>query len=91
MTKQEFDKIENGEIFAFGEIENSPNGIFMTRSGGMLKWAAVKGFGNDWCIYTDWSYNSFDRIKQNGQKVFDEYNIKKCVSCDDEVMKLYRY
>lgn len=91
ITKEDFDKIPNGIIFSTGVLPNSPEGLFMTNNGGELRWIAKKGYGNDWTIYCHWSSKSIDWIEQSGDKVTAEYHIKKCVSCDDEVFKLYRY
>ena len=91
LTKKEFDKINPGDIFDTGIQPNSPDGIFMTRDGGNLKWVAVKGYANDWAIYTHWDYNSIDYIKQSGDKLHNQLHIKLCVPCDNEVYKLYRF
>lgn len=91
LTKKEFDKLASGEVFATGIQPNSPEGIFMTRGGGNLRWVAVKGYGNDWTIYCHWESNSVEYIKQSGDKLFNEKHIELCVPCDKEVLNLYRY
>ena len=91
LTKTEFDKLSPGEIFAAGILPNSPEGIFMTRDGGDLRWVAVKGYGNDWTIYCHWDYNSVEYIKQSGDKLHNENHIKLCVPCEEDVYKLYRF
>jgi hypothetical protein len=91
ITLQQFEEFPNGEIFARGELPNSPDGIFMTRDGGILKWIAVKGFGDDWTIYCHWNFQTDDYIKKHGDKIILEPNIKKCVDCDDKVFRKYRY
>jgi len=91
LTKKEFDEIQRGEVFRTGVLPNDPSGIFMTRDGGMLRWVAKKGWANDWVIYCHWDYHDEEWIEQHGDKVTAEYHIKKCVPCDDEVFKLYRY
>ena len=91
ITKQEFDKLTSGEVFATGIQPNSPEGIFMTRDGGNLRWVAVKGFANDWTCYCHWEDKSFEWIKQHGDKLHNENHIQLCVPCEDEVLKRYRY
>jgi len=91
LSKAEFDQIEPGKIFATGILPNSPEGIFMTRDGGNLRWIAKKGYGNDWTIYCHWDYHSEDWIEKQGDKVYNKAHIKLCVPCTDEVIKLYRF
>ena len=91
ITKEEFDKLKAGEVFATGVQPNSPEGLFMTNSGGYLRWVATKGYANDWCIYCHWESNSVEYVKQSGDKLYNEKYIKLCVPCDDEVFKSYRY
>lgn len=90
-TKEDFDLIPVGNIFATGVLPNSPDGLFMTRAGGNLRWIAKKGYANDWCIYCHWDYHDEEWIAQNGDKLHNEEHIKKCVPCDEEVFKSYRY
>jgi hypothetical protein len=65
--------------------------LFMTNNGGELRWVAMKGYANDWTIYCHWSYNDVNWIQQHGDKVMTEKHIKRCILCDDEVFKKYRY
>lgn len=90
---EQFNSMPAGEVFVKGEVENSPNGIFMTnnKQGEMLKWVAKKGHGNDWCIYCHWSESGYDFVMTNGDKVTSEVNIRKLVPCTDEVFESYRY
>lgn len=91
LTKEEFDNLKSDEVFVTGVLPNSPEGIFMTRDGGELRWVATKGYANDWAVYCHWSSNSVEWIKQHGDKVTNENHIRKCVPCEDEVFKKYRY
>jgi len=91
LTLKEFNKIKPEEIFARGIIENSPKGLFMTNNGGMLRWIAIKGYGNDWAIYAHWDYQTEEYIKEEGNKVTANEDIRKLVSCTNEVFALYRY
>jgi len=91
LTKAEFDKIPVGKIFAAGVLPNSPEGLFMTNSGGELRWIAKKGYGYDWAVYCHWDSWTESQIASNGDKVRSEHHIKRCVPCDDDVFNLYRY
>lgn len=91
LTINEFNDIPAGRIISTGVLPNSPDGLFMTNNGGELRWVAVKGHADDWTIYCHWSYNSIEWIRQSGDKVITEVHIKRCVPCDDQVFKSYRY
>ena len=91
LTKEQFDLIPDGDVFATGVLPNSPDGIFMTRDGGELRWVAKKGYGHDWAVYCHWSDRSVEWITQSGDKVHNEKHIQKCVPCTVPVFKLYRY
>lgn len=91
MTLIDFEKIPNGVVFANGVLPNSEEGIFMTRNGGDLRWVAKKGGGHDWAIYCFWSSYSEWYVAQHGDKVLNKTHIMRCVPCDDDVFKLYRY
>lgn len=94
ITLDDFKMIPPGAVFAGGEVENSPTseGIFLTdnRQGDLLRWIAVKGYGEDWAIYAHWADKPDEWIEQNGQKVYNIENIEKLVLCDRQVLKLYR-
>ena len=80
-----------GEPFADGFISNSMDGLFMTNTGGTLRWVAIKGRGyNDWAVYCHWATTPLAEIVSNGDKVTFVSNIRKCISCDAEVLALYR-
>lgn len=91
MTAERFEALPDGEVFATGEILDSPTGINMTGSGRMLRFVAAKGYANDWAVYVHWSENSEAWIRENGDKVIGAENIRRCVSCDDNVFGRYRY
>lgn len=93
LTEKQFGQYPDGEVFAKGEIENSPTGLNMTSSNiyKMLKWVAVKGHAEDWCIYCHWSENGYDYARSNGDKVVSEGNIKLLVPCTKDVFLKYRY
>lgn len=92
LTKEEFDKLPLGEVFATGVLPNSDDGIFMTRDGGELRWVAKKGWGgHDWALYCHWADKSVEYIRDYGDKVMTEKYIRRCVPCTDEIFKAYRY
>ncbi len=91
LTLDHFTTLIGGEIFATGVQPNSPDGIFMTRDGGNLRWVAVKGYGNDWTIYCHWEHSSVDYIKTSGDKLQNKEHINLCVPCEESVMNLYRF
>ena len=72
LTKEIFDKLSKGEVFASGILPNSPDGIFMTNNGGELRWVAKNGYGNDWAIYCHWSDRSVEWIEAHGDKIDTE-------------------
>ncbi len=91
LTTEQFDAIPDGKIFAQGILPNSPEGLFMTQSGGELLWIAKKGYGFDWTIYCHWSHNSIEWIELHGDKVTSKDHILKCVPCEKDVFNLYRF
>jgi hypothetical protein len=91
ITIEEFDKIPLGEVFATGVLPNSPDGIFMSRDGGELRWVAKKGYGYDWAVYCHWADKTPEWIRDFGDKVYTPEYIQRCVPCTDEVLKLYRH
>ena len=91
MTLEEFKQIPAGQTFATGVLPNSPEGIYMTESGGELRWIAKKGYANDWCIYCHWSTSDIAYIEEAGDKVTSIHNIIKCLPYGEEILPLYRY
>jgi hypothetical protein len=91
LTLQKLKGLPQGEVFAKGEIIDSPEGLHMARTGRMLKWVAIKGYNDDWCIYTHFADRGWDFVESCGDKVGGTDNILKVVPCDGEVLKRYRY
>ena len=90
LTLEKLKSMEQFSVFAVGTTVDSPEGINMTNSGRKLRWVAVRGGIHDWAIYCHWDEYGYDWIKQFGDKVHDEDNIRKLVPCDDESFKMYR-
>ena len=78
-------------IFARGETTDSPEGCNITNSGDLLRWVAVRGGIHDWAIYCHFADKDWEWIRLNGDKIYNENNIRKIVECDDESFKMYRY
>jgi hypothetical protein len=78
-------------VFAQGEIENSPEGLYMTSSniGKKLLWVAKRGVVHDWAIYAHWAEKGFDFVTTQGDKV-SKGNARKLVPCTDEALSMYR-
>jgi hypothetical protein len=91
LTFEKFSEIPDGLVFDKGIMVDSPEGLHMARTGRMLKWVAVKGYDNDWCVYTHFAENDWEFIESNGDKVGGTDNILKVVPCDEDVLKRYRY
>lgn len=90
LTREIFDAIIDGEPFATGLINDEPGGCNMTSSGTRLRWVAKKGAADDWAVYCHWQHHSAEWILDSGDKVSDDTNIRACVPCTDEVLRLYR-
>lgn len=92
LTIDDLKTLEVNDTIATGTCINSPEDIYMTDSniGSQMRWVAVKGFNNDWCIYIHWEYYSIHYVKRSGDKVRGNENIKKLVPCTDQVMQHYR-
>lgn len=91
LDAQMLQDMPSSTVFARGEVENSPEGIFMTSAGGELRWLAVRGNGYpDWTIYCHWISTAWHDIADFGDKIGNEKHIKKLVPCDDEAYKMYR-
>lgn len=88
---KKFNDIPAGNRFAQGEQIDDPAGLHVMNSGKPIRWVAVKGYANDWCIYCHWATVSFDYVESNGDKVTLEHNIQKVVPCTQEVFARYRF
>ena len=93
LSLQDLKDMPQGTVFAHGETENSPDGIYMTNSdiGRKMIWAAKRGNIHDWAIYIHWAESGIKYVLSNGDKVKNSANIKKLVPCDDEAFSMYRY
>ena len=93
LTIEQLKEMPPGTVFAQGEIENSPNGVYMTDTnvGRKMIWVAKRGYIHDWAIYIHWANMGIEYIISNGDKVRDITNVKKLVPCDEEAIKMYRH
>lgn len=98
LSKDRFEATEYGALISWGVIENSPDGVFMTREGPrFLIWGAWKGRADDWAIYVlpfdfgdtvaPWT---LDELHSRGDKVHGEEQIAKMVQAEPEVFARYR-
>ena len=91
LTVEQLKAMPKETMFATGELLDNPEGLWMSRTGRNLRWVAVRGEIYDWTIYCHFAEHTAEWIRSNGDKVFDEVHIKRCVPCDEEAFKLYRY
>jgi len=78
-------------IFASGFTVDSPEGVNMARTGKRLRWVAVCGHAEDWAIYVGLADEDRETVRDVGDKVTSESNLRKLVPCDDRAFKMYRY
>lgn len=79
-----------GKVIYAGTTENSPNGIFMSRDGGMLRWVVKIGVANDWAMYVDKEETTDPFVAQHGNKIMSRYNASMVIDFDDDVWDRYR-
>ena len=95
LTMAQFDDIKEGEIFARGFASDDEFGINMSRSGQCLRWLAIKGYANDWCVYVALHFghsgNEDEYVAKVGDKVSMKENIRRALPCEDAVLERYRY
>jgi len=91
LTRQMLEAMPEGTIFATGVMLDNADGLFMTGSGKELRWVAVRGRIADWAIYCHFADKSVEWIRHLGDKVHDNRNILRCVTCDDTALACYRY
>jgi hypothetical protein len=78
-------------VFAKGEIIDGPEGINIMNTKRMLRWVASRGKIYDWAIYVLFADRDWQEVKDFGDKIFIDENIRKLVPCDDEAIAVYRY
>ena len=91
MTIEQFNAIPYDKVFDRGITTDNDEGVNMTGSGNKLTWIAKKGGGNDWAIYVHFAGHDEEFVKEHGQKISDKDNIRKLITCDDEMMAKYRF
>ena len=90
ITTETIINAQRGDIIATGIVANAPEGLFMTNSGGNLRYVAVVGGANDWCVYCHWSHHDVQFIKSQGDKVISRNNLSNILNFDDAVWGMYR-
>lgn len=99
LSKERFESTPYGALISWGVIENSPDGVFMTRDGPKyLVLGSWKGEADDWAIYVmptffgpiDPPDNFLEYLHGHGDKVHDARWIDRMVHADPEVNARYR-
>lgn len=85
------DSVPAGRVIFRGEAEDSPLGLHLNRTGKMIKWMAIKGYVNDWTIYTEDCYRDMDwsEIMTNGHKILPS-TAKQIINAPEEVWDMWR-
>ena len=92
LTKAMLEAMPPDTIFATGVSVDEPEGLFLARTGKRLRWVAVRGKGiPDWTIYAHFEHYDIHWVRDHGDKVHMEENIRRVVPCDDEAFRMYRY
>ena len=91
ITLQQLKDMSPDTIFAKGET--AVEDYWDTSKEMQVRWVACRGGIHDWAIYYQLADKNWsdEMIKSNGEKMRNEKSIKKCVPCDDEAFKMYRY
>lgn len=91
MTKDEFDRIFPGTKFAQGKVMDGTPHFNITGKQQMLRWVAVKGYADDWCVYVGLEYWHPDEVAKKGDKIHTKPYIQYAVPCTEEVYNRYRH
>ena len=97
LTLQKLKEMKSNTIFAKGEIVDSPEGCNVANTKKIMPWVAVRGGIHDWYIAVQNPYSigneiwDWDKIKDWGDKIHDEENIKKLVLCNNESFEMYNH
>ncbi len=91
LTLKQLKDMPDHTVFAHGVTTDDAAGINMANTGQQLRWVAKRGQIHDWAIYIHFAYNDEKFVREQGDKVTSEANIKKLVPCDDEAFAMYRY
>ncbi len=91
LTIEQLKAMPRGTIFATGITLDQEGCTFITGSGKELRWVAVRGDIDDWCIYCHSREESLEWIRRNGDKIKMKQHIRMLVPCTDEAFKQYRY
>lgn len=95
-TPEMLSRIQEGAFFAKGFFVDDASGINIADTGNLVKWVAVKGDVEDWCIYYQNPHEGtftkdFYDIAINGDKLHYASHIMQLVYATPEMMNLYRY
>lgn len=95
-TPDRFRSVEHGAIFAQGLFLDSPIGFNIQGTENVVKWVAVKGDVEDWCIYHQnpslgHLAQDFNEVAMYGDKLHHPVWIGRLVNCDNKMRQLYRH
>lgn len=91
LTLQALKEMRPRTVIATGTANDDPQGLFMANTNRQLRWVAERGEYHDWAIYCHYAEYDVEYIRRHGDKVTREDHIRRCVPCDDEAFKMYRY
>ncbi len=84
MTLEDLKNMPSHTIFATGITED---GRLFSEP---VRWIAKRGLIHDWAIYYDKMEKTTEQIQSWGSKLYSLNIIKDLVSCDEEMLKMYR-
>lgn len=81
--------IGDRELFR-GEIEDSPEGLHINRTGKVLKYLVIKRYTEDWCVYVEDCFRpmTYEEIRTNGDKIMAS-TAYAIIDADEEVWERY--
>lgn len=93
LTVEMLESMDPYSVIASGVVDNSPEGIFVTRYHPEEKvmWVAKRGYIHDWTIYYHWEKYEQRYVLEHGDKLFNRETIRRLVPCTDEAFLLYRF
>ena len=78
-----------GQMLLKGGIQDSPEGFFIDGTKQMLKWVAIIGGINDWCIYVSYLNLSCEELQKRGYKIMKD-TAKIVIDADKEVWERWK-
>ena len=89
LTKEMVENAEPDSVLFTGEIEDSPNGLHLNRTGRMVRYVVVRRGIPDWCVYVGYADEmSVEDIRTGGDKILS-CTAGNIIDADEEVWRLY--